>query len=551
MIEKTICELFAGVGGFRIGLEKASDDWNVVWMNQWEPNKKQQHAFNCYTSHYGEKPEYVNKDINDIDKSTIPNHNLLVGGFPCLVGSSLVLTKDGYKELIEVKSGDMVLSHDNKYHEVVKFMNQGIKQVFTISGIGFDDIKATINHKFYVRRKKGKHFLSPQWASVDYLLNIGCQNFYIGSFISLHEEKVDNAYYDGNYVWLPITSINPDAEEPVYDIEVKDSHSFVVNNCITHNCQDYSVANTGAKGIEGKKGVLWWAIRDILEIKRPKFILLENVDRLLKSPAKQRGRDFGIILACLNDLGYSVEWRVITASDYGFAQKRKRVFIFAYHNNTSYHEKIKNDMSQHVIHNSGFFYKYFPIENNTTGTESDFTYKNIYDISDNFQFNFLNSGIMTDNKIYTEETNPVLKTPTTLSEILEKNVPPKYNAKDLERWKYLKGNKRILRTTKEGFEYWYSEGAMAYPDFLDRPARTMLTSEGTINRSSHILADPETGEYRILTPVEAERINGFPDGWTASGMPEKFRYFCMGNALVVNLITNMGYRLSEIFEDEY
>lgn len=394
LINKTVCELFAGVGGFRVGL---GDDWETVWANQWEPGKKQQHAFNCYIKHFGDKPEHVNEDIGTIDKTTIPDHNLLVGGFPC---------------------------------------------------------------------------------------------------------------------------------------------------------QDYSVAHTGATGIEGKKGVLWWDIRDVLIAKKPKFVLLENVDRLLKSPAKQRGRDFGVILACFNDLGYSVEWRVITASDYGFPQKRKRTFIFAYRNDTTYHSMIKHNNLEHVIHRSGFFYKYFPIDNTTIGRHEQFVYTDVFDVSDNFKFDFLNSGVMTNGIIYTENTISVTTPAKTLGSILETNVSDKYNAKDLDKWAYLKGNKRILRTTKEGFEYWYTEGAMAYPDYLDRPARTMLTSEGSLNRTSHILEDPETKNYRILTPIECERINGFPDNWTNTGMPERMRYFCMGNALVVGLITNMSYRLDEIFKLE-
>ena len=94
-------------------------------------------------------------------------------------------------------------------------------------------------------------------------------------------------------------------------------------------CQDYSVAHTGAQSIEGKKGVLWWSINDIIRAHHPRFILLENLDRLLKSPAKQRGRDFGIILRCLEDEGYLAEWRVINAAEYGNAQRRRRTFIFA------------------------------------------------------------------------------------------------------------------------------------------------------------------------------------------------------------------------------
>ncbi len=203
-MKKTVCELFAGVGGFRIGLEESDPNWNTVWANQWEPGRKSQYAYDCYVSHFGKNKNYINEDIASIDKEDIPDHNLLVGGFPC---------------------------------------------------------------------------------------------------------------------------------------------------------QDYSVARTGAKGMEGKKGVLWWQIRDVLETKSPKFVLLENVDRLLKSPASQRGRDFGVILACFNDLGYTVEWRVINAADYGFGQRRRRTFIFACKNDTKYYESIKNEKLEDVIHKNRIFYR--------------------------------------------------------------------------------------------------------------------------------------------------------------------------------------------------
>ena len=89
-------------------------------------------------------------------------------------------------------------------------------------------------------------------------------------------------------------------------------------------CQDYSVAKTlnQAAGMVGKKGVLWWEIHRLLKMRRPPFLFLENVDRLLKSPATHRGRDFAIMLASLSDLGYSVEWRVVNSAEYGFPQKR-------------------------------------------------------------------------------------------------------------------------------------------------------------------------------------------------------------------------------------
>ena len=400
MCKKTVCELFAGVGGFRLGLEKASSDWETVWFSQWEPGKKNQWAHDCYVKHFGDIDEFTGIDISLVDKTKIPEHNLLVGGFPC---------------------------------------------------------------------------------------------------------------------------------------------------------QDYSVAHSlnGEKGIEGKKGVLWWQIRDILISKKAPFVLLENVDRLLKSPSKQRGRDFGIILACFAALNYTVEWRVINAAEYGAAQRRRRTFIFAYSNNTEYAKSLEQKNESQIISANGFFAKTFPITNFEKINSCEIDYSDLSKLSDSFSFSFQNAGFMKNGKIFTTETTSQKENPIPLRNLIEKNVDENfYLTTNLEKFKYLKGAKKIERTAKNGFKYTFSEGPVAFPDKLDLPARTMLTSESTVNRSTHVIEDPETKKLRLITPLEAERIQGFDDNWTNTGMPQKFRYFCMGNALVVPLITRMGKELTKIFEAE-
>lgn len=402
-----VCELFAGVGGFRLGLEDCSDDFKFVWANQWEPSKKVQYAYDCYIKRFGENENHVNEDISEVDKKSIPDHDLLVGGFPC---------------------------------------------------------------------------------------------------------------------------------------------------------QDYSVARTGARGIQGVKGVLWWQIREILKEKQPRFVLLENVDRLLKSPAKQRGRDFAVMLACFNDLGYSVEWRVINAAEYGFVQRRRRIFIYAFKNDTKHFNKVDVNNLEKWIHEEGFFQDQFPVlakeeVDNAKAKSIVMEYRDIVDVSDNFKFEFENSGIMTNGNVYTEKTVPRYNGKfTLLRDVLESNVDEKYyidtDEAILEKWKAPKAAKRINRVSKTGHEYIFSEGALAFPDPTDRAARTMLTSEASVNRSSHVIEDPGTGRLRKLTPVEAERLNGFRDNWTNSGMTERARYFCMGNALVVGLIEKMGHTLLDIYNDE-
>ena len=404
-MEKTICELFAGVGGFRLGFERLNSGWKTTWFSQWEPGAKTQWAHACYVKHFGDSPDlkgeyHTGEDIATVVKENIPDHTLLVGGFPC---------------------------------------------------------------------------------------------------------------------------------------------------------QDYSVAHSlaSSKGIEGKKGVLWWQIRDTLIAKQSAFCLFENVDRLLKSPAKQRGRDFGVILACLNNLGYSVEWRVINAATYGAAQRRKRTFIFAYKNTTVYGQKMAKADPMAVLSTDGMMAKSFPVLEVTTPRSVEIS-KDIVYVSDNFEFDFRPAGYLHDGFIYTTDVKEKEEPAIVLKEILQSNVDEKYfidGEEKMAKWVYLKGAKKIPRKAANGHEYIFSEGPIAFPDPWNKPARTMLTSESTLNRSTHVVSDPGNGKLRVLTPIETERIQGFDDDWTL-GMPDRMRYFCMGNALVVKMITRQGAILDEIIKRE-
>ena len=300
-MKKTICELFAGVGGFRVGFDRLDSGWETTWFSQWEPGAKTQWAHDCYVKHFGDLPDtkgeyHTGEDIGEMEKCNIPDHNLLVGGFPC---------------------------------------------------------------------------------------------------------------------------------------------------------QDYSVAHTlaSSKGIEGKKGVLWWQIRDTIIAKQPPFCIFENVDRLLKSPAKQRGRDFGIILACLNELGYSAEWRVVNAAEYGAAQRRRRTFIFAYKNDLKYGKKQKAFTPESIIQAEGFMAKAFPIREMSALKEGELM-TDLVEMSDTFAFDFRPAGYMTNGKIYTADIEEAEEKPILLGKILQKNVADEFYINDdsrMAKWVYLKGAKKIPR----------------------------------------------------------------------------------------------------------
>ena len=406
-----VVELFAGVGGFRLGLEPSG--WETVWANQWEPSTKTQHAADCYRdqNHFG--PDSINnedinlvaKQISDDGRGPIPDHDLLVGGFPC---------------------------------------------------------------------------------------------------------------------------------------------------------QDYSVAKvrSQAHGIVGKKGVLWWAIHRIIETKRPQLVFLENVDRLLKSPTAQRGRDFAIILACLSDLGYLVEWRVVNAADYGFPQRRRRVFLIAHRVDEEPEPDWRGPIAW--MADEGVLARGLPIEPPlaTDVDPPDLKLEgDLAELTETFGIGnaltpFLTAGVMWRRAVW---TRPVVAEYSGAKEVLgdvlqrTEDVPESFFIpKDqIERWTYLKGPKDVPRIAKNGHEYVYSEGGIAFPDPIDQPSRTILTGEGGItpSRFKHVI-DAGNGRLRRLTPLELERLNGFPDDWTNTGMPDGRRAFMMGNALVVGLVSRIAQAFS-------
>jgi DNA (cytosine-5)-methyltransferase 1 len=345
------------------------------------------------------------------------------------------------------------------------------------------------------------------------------------------------------------------SNEDITKVEARSvpDHDFLVGG---FPCQDYSVATANARGISGKKGVLWWDLRRIIASKRPPYLLLENVDRLLKSPSTQRGRDFGIMLWCLNSLGYSVEWRTINAADYGAPQKRRRIFIFAAHKGSAFGSAMATESDVSAwIHSEGFFAIPFPVmhpSQRVLAPEPPHVTlpRSVLHVSRSFVFPFENSGLMSRRRVWTYRMEPIREPPVTLGSILEGHAPEAYFVPPslVKRWVYLKGAKAEKRRADTGYEYHYAEGPLPFPDPLNRPGRTMLTDEGGVSpsRFKHIVMDPIRHRLRVLTPVEAERMNQFPDNWTATGMPERMRYFCMGNALVVGLIRRMGMRLDSL-----
>lgn len=407
-----VAEMFAGVGGFHLGLKRASSDYKVVWANQYEPERKKQFAYEIYRNRFPDT--YIsNVDISKVEKSKIPDINLVVGGFPC---------------------------------------------------------------------------------------------------------------------------------------------------------QDYSVMSTAAKGLYGKKGVLWWDIKDVIEEKWPQFLFLENVDRLLKSPGvakEQPGRDFGMILKTLSELGYSVQWKMINAADYGFPQRRRRTFIFATREDTHFSEHLrtaimlnKNQLIRYIATMAPLSSSLPVKELGEIQTIDLSKYGTLAEFSKRFKvkYGFRQTGIMSAGKVFMADYAAKSTESVKLRSIVKSNLSDQsqfLSDEQKARFSILKAGFRAVKTSRTGFEYKYGMGGIDYPDSLDKPARTMVTSEHTISRTTHVIIDPGNGRERLLTPEEAEQINTFPEGWTKlAGVTDSERFFTMGNALVVNLVRDIAIEIDKIAEGE-
>lgn len=406
-----VVDLFAGVGGFHLGLSRASNQYEVVWANQYEPSRKNQFAYNIYKKNFPKTP-ISNEDIREVDKNKIPDMDLLVAGFPC---------------------------------------------------------------------------------------------------------------------------------------------------------QDYSVATSGAKGIEGQKGVLWWEIHKVLLTKNPNYILLENVDRLLTSPGvnKQPGRDFGIILRTLSDLGYGVSWKMINAADYGYPQRRRRTFIFAFRKETKFFDNVSTILKEDYAKIIGFIKTMVPFSSTMSNELLDSienvdlnTIKPLEEFSKKFSVKkgFRKTGIMVDGKVFMADYTPEFREETTIGDLLISNNSDEelyLSSEKIEKFKVQKMGYNKIKKSRKGYEYRYGMGSLQFPDPIDKPARTIVTSESTISRMTHVVKDPGNGRLRVLSPVETERINTFPDKWTElDGVTNSNRYFTMGNALVVDLIKEIGMEILKIIQKD-
>ncbi len=300
--------------------------------------------------------------------------------------------------------------------------------------------------------------------------------------------------------------------------------------CAGFPCQAFSIAGK-RKGFEDTRGTLFYEIARILKAKRPKYFFLENVKGLL---SHDRGRTFAIILSTLAELGYDVQWMVLNSKFFGVPQNRERVFIIGSPRGTSRPEILPIGKSSKEINNE---LEKKPIIIGTTksdtaqGTNSRswvHDTKGIIGAINSTEYKQPKQILGVPQSQIVKGTDGVSSTINThgggqgakTGLYLVHNVYGGFKEKKMRKFKE---TSPTIRTPKGG-------------GHLPMVAQALQTDGQLRKGSSFGTNNPQSSRnIRRLTPIECERLQGFPDNWT-EGVSDTQRYKQMGNAVTVNVI---------------
>jgi DNA (cytosine-5)-methyltransferase 1 len=302
-------------------------------------------------------------------------------------------------------------------------------------------------------------------------------------------------------------------------------------------CQDLSVAGL-RKGLAGARSGLFWEIIRLADELRPKTIILENVPGLLSS---QRGKDMGIVITALVERGYGVAWRVLDSQNFGVPQRRRRVFIVA---SLGDHRKpIEILFEPESL--SGYF-KSNPKKRKNAARRLDESVDNTStELNESIYHPHQHDGV----RVVKNQTNtltsymgtggnnvPFLAYPFHGGMVGRKleNGPSGTGFKDANESSFtltastqsihgvvINDNPVLLRN-REG-----KAGGGKGPLLSEDKSLTIATNNDQTLFSKNVV--------RRLTPMECERLQGFPDGWTA-GQADSVRYKQLGNAVSVPVV---------------
>jgi len=318
--------------------------------------------------------------------------------------------------------------------------------------------------------------------------------------------------------------------------------------CAGFPCQSFSVAGH-RKGFTETRGTLFFEILRIAEAKKPVLLLLENVKGLLSN---DKGLTFQIILESLEELGYFCEWQCLNSRYFGVPQNRERVFIIGHLGTRGGREIFPIGQTDELAKGEGYGRPKVQAETSSA----------------------IHSRYGAGWRAHAQEQLVSKRT-----QVIPVLTPERYEKKQHGR-RFKDAGEPMYTLTRQdqhgviihNLYGGFNEGIRVFEDY----SPTIRTAKGgghipsvaivadrsrTYNKKGRNLESPkpytnalssvqkdnlllENLKIRKLTPVECERLQGFPDGWT-EGLSDTQRYRCIGNAVTVNVVEFLGHRIKD------
>ena len=348
-------DLFSGIGGFRSALEKNGHE--CVGFAEID-----KFAIQSYKAMYDTEDEIELGDISKIsdeDIAKLKNEvDVVVGGSPCFRAGTLISTKDGLKPIEDIKKGDEVLTHENRFRKVVMPMITHADSIYKLRAMNSVPTYVTEEHPFLVveRTKKWKdgkyiyEYSEPTWVKTKdlvknkHFIKLGNSNNGINNskdFVEINGE-----------LFTPIRELEKETtDELVYNFEVEEDNSYVANNLVAHNCQSFSIAGNRG-GFDDTRGTLFFEYARTVKDIQPKYFIFENVKGML---SHDKGNTIRTVLNTFNDLGYYIDFNVFNSKFYDVPQNRERIYIVGKRkdlvSDPKFHESKKRKIKLDEIHN--------------------------------------------------------------------------------------------------------------------------------------------------------------------------------------------------------
>jgi DNA (cytosine-5)-methyltransferase 1 len=472
--------------------------------------EKQNKVKQSYFANYDITNEHFHWNVKLLDGNQYKDEvDIFVGGSPCFVAGTKVYTKYGYKNIETLRVGDEVLTHKNKFEKVLRIGNTPNSEIWEVISEDDEIFLTTSNHPFMTTHVEEIHYTDYEFKEVK---DLNYDDYLVGPMIGFTPGNKEN-----HYTHTKIKSIrNTGNKATVYNIEVANDHTYMVETKFVHNCQAFSSVGK-RRGFEDTRGTLFYEYARLVKEIQPKVFIYENVKGLLNH---DKGNTWKTIQAVFDEIGYNYSFKLMNSKDYGIPQSRPRIFVVGFRKDLDLKKDFEFPESFELSHKM----KDFLLEN-VSGKYYLTTNKVKFVLDEN---RLKKKFTQIDGEIALCQTKHQQYNLAGDFVFIEKNADMEKTMQDLD--KYFLSEKMIKNVMSTGTKNYHIQ-----PKTDRDVAATLLKTMHKMHRAGIDNYVTTEGRLRKLTPRECLRLMGFCDSFkiVVSDTPA---YMQAGNSIVVDVL---------------